>query len=36
MTEKSFRVAIETDLEFDTEYWNSVATATALNVGYSF
>lgn len=33
---KRFRVAIETDLAFDTEHWNSVATATALNVGYSF
>lgn len=33
---KRFRVAIETDLAFDTEHWDSVATATALNVGYSF
>ena len=33
---KRFRVAIETDLAFDTEHWDSIATATALNVGYSF
>ncbi len=33
---KRFRVAIETDLAYDTEHWNSVATATALNVGFSF
>lgn len=31
-----FRVAIGTDLAFDTEHWDSIATATALNVGYSF
>lgn len=33
---KRFRVAIGTDLAFDTEHWDSIATATALNVGYSF
>ena len=33
---KRFRVAIETDLAFDMEHWDSIATATALNVGYSF
>lgn len=33
---KRFRVAIGTDLAFDTEHWDSIATATALNVGCSF
>lgn len=33
---KRFRVAIGTDLAFDTEHWDSIATATSLNVGYSF